>query len=133
MVLEQDFANTIQELVKHEFATIQIGESAIQIHVLESTKKLSLATTVYRGENYIPQSVRQATLHQSPFARKIHTSLKLNETNFEIQLRYIGDLGTLSKKEFRLLLEDFAEIADEWRTYLDDHDQKDRIHVRKPK
>lgn len=133
MVLEQDFANTIQELVKHEFATIQIGESKIHIHVLEATKKLSLSTLVYRGENYLPDSVRQAMLHQSPFARKIHTFLRVSEPDFEIELRYLGDLESLSKKEFRNLLEDFAVIADEWRTYLDDHDKKDRIHVRKPK
>ncbi len=131
MVLEQDFVNTIQELVKHEFATIQVGESKIQIHIHEETKKLSLATTVYRGENFIPDSVRQASRHPSPFAKKIHTALKIDEPHFEIQLRYLGDLGSLSKKEFRLLLEEFAIIADEWRTLLDDHDQKDRIHVRK--
>jgi hypothetical protein len=59
------------------------------------------------------------------------SGLKIDEPHFEIQLRYLGDLGSLSKKEFRLLLEEFAIIADEWRTLLDDHDQKDRIHVRK--
>lgn len=133
MVLEQEFANAIQELVKHEYASLAIGESQVHIHVLESTKKLSLSTTVYQGENYIPDSVRQAMLHQSPFARRIHTFLRLEEPVFVIQLRYLGDLESISKKEFRSLLEEFAAIADEWRTYLDDHDTKDRIHVPKPK
>ena len=85
--------------------------------MLEASKKLSLATNVYRGENYIPESVRQAMDHPFPFARQIHTTLRLDEPHFDIQLRYLGDLEALSKKEFRKLLEEFASIADEWRTY----------------
>lgn len=134
MVLEQDFANAIQELVKKEHANIAIGESTIHIHVFEENRRLSLSTVVYQGEAYIPDSIRREMHHKFPFARKIHTYLQLEEASFAIQLRYLGDLEAISKKEFRSLLEEFAQIADDWRTFFDDWDKKDRIHVpNKPK
>lgn len=131
MVQEAAFLDAIQALVKEDFAEIQIGESLIQLVSLDGSTRLSLKTNVYQGENYLPQSVRAAMDHKFPQARKIRTSLSLEEQTFNIYLNYLGGLEGISKRDFRSLLTEFAIIADEWRQWFDEHDFKDRIHVKK--
>lgn len=131
MVQEQDFSQLLRELSSTEHSAIAIGESEVVLKVFDNRTKLSLLTPVYDGEGIIPSSIREAALQPIPSAVPIHTQLRMDEPRGIIFLSYIGGLERLSKQAFRELLEHFAHQADRWRHYLDDHDHREKAHIRR--
>lgn len=131
MVAKQMFDQALQELVKSERTTISVGDYVVYIRMHEGGSIVTLSTTVYKGSGFIPDSVRQAMSHPFPAMRPFHTDLRLNESEHSIYLHFRGSLEGLSKKDFLRLIEEFTVIADEWNQWFDDHDQRDRIHVRR--
>ena len=108
--------------------------NAISVHLFDHGSKLILSVPVYEGGNFIPLSVRNSLLKPLPFkAPPLKTLFKVDEDHFQISLNYLGHLGHFNQRMFIDLIEDFSELADQWRLYLDDDDKKDLIHVRQPK
>jgi hypothetical protein len=135
MIVEKDLRKLIHQLLKEEVANISLGNSEILVHVFDNATKISLASTVYFGGNYIPKSVRLCLSHKPSFETTEHikTYHTLDEDNFKISLNYLGGLDHLNKRMFIDLLEEFSWLADEWRLHLDEHDKNDLVHVRQPK
>lgn len=131
MIIEQDLKKLFQQLDHDDIAQISLGGSDVMIRVFDDASKISLITTVYSGGNFIPKSVRNGISHKSLFNHAtIKTSLAVDESQYLINLHYLGHLEHLNNQNFAHLLEEFTRLAHAWRAYLDEHDKNDLIHVR---
>lgn len=131
MIVEKDLKKLFNQLIHDEVAQITLGGSDISIHMFERGAKLSLATPVYFGGNFIPKSVRKCISQKAPFDQSIiNTNLTVDENSYQIRLNYMGSMNNLNTQEFVNLLEEFSFLADEWRNFLDENDKNDLVHVR---
>lgn len=132
MLLEKDLKKIFSQLLNEDSAQVLLGNSDVTIRLFDESSKISLSSLVYRGGNFIPESVRKCVGTTPAFLRNspIKTNLKIDEKNYQINLNYLGTVENLNNKTFKDLLEEFGYIADEWRLNLDEHDRNDLIHVR---
>lgn len=131
MLVVKELKKLFQQLLHDEVAHISVGGSDITVRTFDKATQVSLSTDVYFGGNFIPKSVRACVGKQPPFLKgAVKTFLTVDENQFRIYLTYLGRLDNMTNETFRLLLEDFSTLADEWRLYLDEHDKNDLIHVR---
>jgi hypothetical protein len=131
MLTEKKLIHLLDRLSKdEECATITIGDFDIHMRVFDLSSKVSLQTSVYHGDNYIPKSVRQ-TLSQkiSPLPNELSTYLTIDEKHFGVILNYLGVLSSKNKTNIKWLLEEFSIIAENWRGYLDEQDRNDLVHI----
>lgn len=131
MLLEKDVKQMLNQLASGDSINVPFDDSTIMIRVIDHETKLSLATLIYEGDQYIPHSVRRCISHRSPFLHpSIRSFLTIDEQRFQVKLNYLGQAQPLSSSHFKEILEEFGMIAEKWRHYLDDHDKNDLIHVR---
>ncbi len=131
MIAQKELNKIFSHLRKNPLAQIELDGSLITIQFHQNEGKFSLHTTVYLGGNYIPSSVRHCLKYKPPFdSAGIRTYLSILEDKFEIVLNYVGSLENLCGDHLRNILDEFGQLAEQWRNYLDDHDKKDIIHVR---
>ncbi len=131
MIVEKQFNEALEELQKLERSTITIGDHIIFMQTEQGASLITLSCCVYRGLNYIPTGVREAMKHLFPKPRPFHTDLYLDEKSHTINLLFRGKLEGVSKKRFLQILEEFVLIAEDWIDWFDDHDKRDRIHIRR--
>lgn len=130
MLVTKELKKLFQQLLQEEVAHITVGGSDITIRIFDKATQFSLSTEVYFGGNFIPKSVRACSQKQAPFARiPVKTFITIDETTFRIYLNYLGRLDNMNNETFRMLLEDFSGLADDWRLFLDEHDKNDLIHI----
>ncbi len=130
MVLEDSIKDLILHLLHHKQVQIPVNGSDIQVSLAPADEALSMDTLVYQGSNYLPKSVREATLSHAQGPRsQLATTLSLDEETFQVFLRYNGSTSELQKGSFIRLLEEFSWLAEEWRLFLDDQDKRDLVHV----
>lgn len=130
MIVSKDIKKLFSHLLSNEVTEIAIDGMTVSLQILESSSKVSLSTAVYEGGNYIPKSVRKCLSEKVPFDHKvISTFLKVDEPHFQISLNYLGSFNQLNQQSLLNLLEEFSELANEWRFYLDEHDKNDLVHV----
>lgn len=131
MLLEKDMNKLLKRLSPNVVLHLNMDEGELDLSVIEDGSKISLTTPVYFGGNYIPMSVRKCVKKQPSFYKNhFPASLKIDEDHFLITLNYISNLKGISTVEFLDLLQEFFQLADEWRSHLDDHDKNDLVHVR---
>ncbi len=132
MLLEKDLKKLFGQLIQNDIGYITLGNSDVKIRVFDSASKIALSSLVYKGDNFIPSSVRKSLSQKVPFQIncKIKTTFSLDEDNFQIGLNYLGSLENLNQNTFKEVLEEFGWLADEWRLFLDENDKHDLIHVR---
>lgn len=135
MIIEKELRRLLHQLIKEETAQITLGNSEVTVHVFDNATKISLASTVYFGGNFISKSVRSSLIKKPAFLNnaQLPTYFTVDEENFRILLNYLGGLEHLTKHMFVDILEEFSWLADEWRLFLDENDKTDLIHVRVPK
>lgn len=131
MTVAKEFKKVFQQLMQDSVAHIVVGGSDITIRIFDNATKFSLTTDVYFGGNFIPKSVRACIGKPAPFSREstLKTFLSVDEPNFRIFLNYFGKLENVSNEAFRVILEEFSWLADEWRLFLDENDKTDLVHV----
>lgn len=130
MIVQKELRRLLKELSDRETAELTLSFSPIRIRVMDNGSKLALAISVYEGGNYIPKSVRQGLNAKPPFRpNSIRTFLKVDEDQYQVYLNYLGPLGHLNDHQLQEILEEFNEMADEWRLYLDEHDKNDLIYI----
>lgn len=134
MVVSKEFKRILDKLSAKEPAMIVLSGLPIAVRVFDEGNKLALATSVYEGGNYIPAGVRKCLSLKAPFKPRAiqHTFLKIDEERFQISLNFLGQLEPLNDQRLHDLLEEFNELAGEWRLFLDEHDKNDLVHVRVP-
>lgn len=130
MIAIKELNKLFGDLKRSPTAQIELGDSLITIQFHQAEGTFSLHSSVYRGENYIPGSVRKCLTQKPPFQQMIRTYFSVKEENFEIFLHFVGSLENLCGDNFRSILEEFSALSHEWRLYLDDYDKKDHLHVR---
>lgn len=129
MVVQQEVQELFQNLIHREAAIIVVGGSEILVRTADDGQLLLITTPVYCGGNYIPSRVRHAVALNSVQSKLIRPKLIIDEDRFEIFLRYIEERRDLSLETLKADLEEFAWLADEWRTILDEEDRNDRVHI----
>ena len=131
MLAEKELKKICSRLFRDDVATFSLEGNDITIRIFEDASKLSLATQVYLGGNFIPNSVRKCIL-QKPFLEygSMRTFLSVDERHFRIILHYLGGSEDVNKEKLKNLLEEFGYLAEAWRLFLDEHDKHDLVHVR---
>lgn len=121
----------IKQLDQREWGQIHYLGSSVVVRIHDDHSKLSLSTVVYQGGNYIPKSVRSCLqTEEKPVSwSSIRTSLSLDEAQFQVHLNYMGHIEHIDKEDFIKLLEEFCQIAEVWRDFLDEHDRHDLIYI----
>lgn len=131
MLIEKNIQHILDQLASGDSLNVPFDGSTIKIRILDDASKLSLTALVYQGGNYIPSSVRRCLSHKSPFFHpSMLTYLTVDEQRFQITLNYLGQAKSITRHDFKEILEEFGVIAEKWRSYLDDHDKHDLIYVR---
>ncbi|WP_213152423.1 hypothetical protein [Neochlamydia sp. AcF95] len=131
MIIEQDLKKLFQKLDHDQVLHIQLNENELGIKVFDGASKIFLTTRIYKGDNFIPKSVRNGIARKAPCSRtSIKTFLSINENQYRVDLNYLGLLQQMNAQNFAILMEDFVRLACGWRVYLDEQDQNDLIHVR---
>jgi hypothetical protein len=130
MIIEQkELTKAYQNLIRlHE---AEIASPHLTVHVSDANNRLSLAAPVYQGDQYIPPSVRQCVKNTPPFTSFLtRTYLTINENDYQISLHYQAHEDHLNDTKFGHIIDEFSELAEAWKRYLDDNEKKDLIHVR---
>lgn len=104
----------------------------ITARLVDNDSKLILTTSVYKGDNYIPPSVKQCVSHRiPPFSLSpLPTFLTVDESHFQVNLNYLGRKDSLSRHQLKEIIEEFGGMAEKWRLYLDENDKNDLIYVK---
>lgn len=113
------------------------GQSIFSLHgwdlsIACSTEEgLYIETSVYQGEHFIPPSVRSAVDTQPN--HNIHsflpTLLRLDEEDSQVLLHYNGNATDLTMMRFNAVLEEFAWVAEQWWTYLNERSRGDLVYI----
>jgi hypothetical protein len=131
MIIEKDLKKLFSQLIHSDSAQLCLSGSDVSIRFIDKATKLSFATPVYFGGNFIPKSVRKCISQKAPFDQgDVRTFLTVDENSFQIHLNYLGSVEYLNHQLFVDLLEEFSWQAEEWRIFLDEHDKNDLVHVR---
>lgn len=129
MFAQRELRKIEEPLQEGEEILLHVDGADIQVQML-SGSKLHFSTPVYRGGNYIPHSVREAIKRKHAFCiATMRTSFHLDETHFAIWLHYVGVSDRLSAEIMKDLVQEFGEIASQWRCYLDEQDRNDLVRV----
>lgn len=131
MIIHKEIQKLFQDLSGQQSVSFNYDGVPLTMSVLDHGSQFLISASVYKGGNYIPQSVRKSVSLKNAFPlAPLKTSLEVDEDHFEIFLHYQGAYNTLNQIKFHNLLEDFNAIADDWRLKLDENDRNDLIHVR---
>lgn len=133
MLLEKDIKKLFQQLIHDEPVHVQVNGSDFLVRIFDNSSKLFISTPVFKGGNFIPQSVRNVLNKKVPFQRddQIKTYLTVDDNRYQVHLNYIGKVEDAVKSElFKDLLEEFSWLAAQWIEFLDEHGKQDLIHVR---
>lgn len=134
MIIEKEIKRLVLDLSKQNHAEVELSGFTIAIDSYEQGSWISLSTTVYRGGDYIPPSVRRCLIDKPLFLRgALNAELKLYEESYLIKLSYLTNLNSIDSPEFFHVLEDFRWLAGKWRDYIDENDQNDLVYVYKNK
>lgn len=129
MVVEKEVKDLVNHLAHDEASTIYVFGNPIDVAVIDRGAKLLLRSSVYDGGNYIPHSVRTCLTKKPRFYSSLNTFLKVDEDRYNVSLHYHGNPHEMDEKNFKILLEEFGSLTEEWRQYLDEHDRKDLVGV----
>lgn len=134
MIEEKQLKQIFRELVDHEWVQMTLEGTPVTIKIFDNASKLMLAAPVYIGTNYIPKGVRKSLSETVQFDHHhIRTYMHIIEEEYQIILHYLGRVEDLNSQSFHPLLEEFCKLAEEWRQFLDNRDNNDRVYVRSPK
>lgn len=129
MVVEKDVKNLVTHLSDGEVSTIFVFGNPIDVAMLEQGEKFTLSSSVYEGGNYIPHSVRNCLTKKPRFYSSLDTFFKVDEDRYHVSLHYHGNPQEFNEQGFKILLEEFGSLTEEWRLYLDEHDRNDLVGV----
>lgn len=130
MVIQKNINDITSLLSTGNSIYITVANSNIQLKSFCDNKKIELKTDVYKGENYIPQSVRSSVSGKSMLKDlNAFSYLTIDEENYMVYLSSTSNLELLSEKDFVNELEDFSFQAEKCRIYLDERDKDDLVYV----
>lgn len=130
MVTKEEVQTAFQRLSALRIARIGDASQGLFLQPVDLGSKLHLSTVVYRGDRYIPQSVRDASrFHLETPYRQIHTWLILDEELFQISLHHIGNFANIDVGELYEITAEFEDAASKWREIFEEKDRQDLVHI----
>lgn len=126
----ENYQKLYHRLFSDNWVKIHLGGSDIDVYLVDHNDKMKLIASVYEGGNYIPHSVRKCIQEKISFeAQWMQTRLIIEEDKFQVFLIYVGQGDAFNPRNFKNLLEEFSWQADEWRLYLEEHDNNDLVPI----
>ncbi|MBS0637873.1 MAG: hypothetical protein JSS12_10205 [Verrucomicrobia bacterium] len=130
MVTKEEVQTAFDRLSTMRIARIGTASQGLFLQPIDLGTKLHATTIVYRGDNYIPQSVRDAVrFHLETPYRQIHTWLTVDEELFQISLHHIGNLSNIGLEELQEIASEFEDAAFKWREIFEERDRQDLVHI----
>ena len=123
------FLAVMNQLAGQRKARCVVQGSVIFIESKPTQKKWSLATRVFSGDGFLPQSVKECvsssgTLHW----QEKGASLRIDPSSDSVFL--VQEIDQAGKYvPFRYLMRDFADVANEWREILEDFAERDHTSI----
>lgn len=91
---------------------------------------LSIETTVFQGEHFIPLAVRGAIYSKPSSIRSfLHITALLDEEESRVIIHYTGNALDAAPARFSAILEEFAWTAEQWWNYLDERSRGDLVYI----
>ncbi len=130
MVTKEEVQSAFSQLSTLRIAKIGAGAQGLFLQPIDLGSKLHLSTIVYRGDRFIPKSVRRAAHSrlETPYS-KIHTWLSLDEGEYQIILHHIGNFSNVGIDELQEITSEFEDAAFKWREIFDEKDRQDLVHI----
>jgi hypothetical protein len=130
MVTREEAQAAFIRLSSLHIARIGNANTGLFLQPVDYGSKLHLTTLVYRGDKFIPPSVRKAAhFHlETPYSR-IHTWLTFDEDLFQISLHHIGEFDDVGVDELQEIATEFEDAAFKWREIFEERDRQDLIHI----
>ena len=130
MITKEEAKNAYSTLSALRIARIGNASHGLFMQPVDFGTKLHLSTLVYRGDKFIPHSVREATHShlETPYVR-IHTWLNVDEELFQITLHHIGSFTDVGIDELQEIASEFEDAASKWREIFEEKDRQDLVHV----
>ncbi len=130
MITKEEVKTAHARLLTLRIARIGNAAHGLFLQPVDLGSKLHLSTVVYRGDKYIPISVRESVnFHLETDYNQIHTWLSLDEELFQITLHHIGMFSNVGLEELYEIVSEFEDAAFKWREIFDEKDRQDLIHV----
>jgi hypothetical protein len=130
MVTKEEVEAAFLRLSSLRIARIGNASQGLFLQPVDLGSKIHLSTLVYKGDNYIPPSVREAShFHlETPYSQ-IHAWLNVDEELFEISLHHIGNFSNIGIDELQEITSEFEDAAYKWREIFEEKDRQDLVHI----
>ena len=130
MVARLESHTAFAKLQLFQSARFEKGMHSIFVQFVDNKSFLSFSTIVYRGDNFIPLSVRKAA--QLPLgepSKDIHPWIAVNEELFQIHLHCKVPSKHMDKDHFHETVSQFDDTAQKWRELFKEREKHDLIYV----
>lgn len=130
MVSKEEAKVAFDRISALHIARIGNASTGLFLQPLDYGAKVHLSALVYKGDKFIPHSVRNATKYQleTPYSM-IHTWFVFDEDLYQISLHHIGDFSTVDVDELHEMASEFEDAAFKWREIFEERDRQDLIHI----
>jgi len=124
------FLLTMAQLASKKKARVVIQGSVVFIETLPENKKWKISTKVFSCDGYLSPSLRECLKSTKTLRwQERGAYLQLDEENHSVHL--VHEIISSSKYvPFKYLMNDFAQVANEWREILDEFARRDHIPIR---
>lgn len=129
--MEQEIAQVYEELQTAQRGKLTLGLFDIQWARSPDRRMVYLATPIFDGGNYVPQSVRRAVGQAGLHAQGggVGVALAIDEARFQVVLHYRTEEGVTNPDALGHIMDEFLALADEWHRLLDEYGEQDLIYV----
>lgn len=116
-------------LVKQKRMTIEREGFCVDVQVNPAARRVYMATTIFDGGNFVPKSVRGCL--QGHGFRALDPQVEVRLTIDEQQHRVLLLVQAVAdeREQFGRVIQEFFELAHEWRAILDEYGQHDLIYI----
>jgi hypothetical protein len=130
MVSKEEAKVAFDRVSALHIARIGNASTGLFLQPLDYGAKIHLSTLVYRGDKFIPHSVRKAAKYQleTPYS-KIHTWFVFDEELYQISLHHVGDFNDVNVDELHEIASEFEDAAFKWREIFEEKDRQDLVHI----
>jgi len=128
MLPESEIEEIVFQLFMNLETNIVVDGEHLSMSLSKDMKRLKLSTVIFRGDNFIPLSIRRALRAETIFnISLISTTFSIDEATHEISLTFTQNLDESGLEDFDEWLEDYFWIAREWRFILEKYGKEDLV------
>jgi hypothetical protein len=130
MVLIKDVERVYARLMREDCTHLSIDGFQVAVCIFDEGQRLSLSTSVFDEQGFIPPSVRRVIGRETPTVRfNVPTYPIIDEESGTVRLCHVGHVEHLDIEDFKYLLEEFVAQAEVWVHFLHDKGEPDLIYI----